>query len=78
MAEFKICNKCCKYTDSFVDGLGECIECINYEPRLKRVRKKYPKLNKQVFSEKFRDHQARAKEKIERRRMLRRKERFIL
>jgi len=58
----------------FVDGLGECMECINYEPKIKREKKKYPKINKQVFNDKFNDHRARAKEKIEREREKRRKQ----
>lgn len=49
---------------------------MTYEPKIRKEKKKYPKLNKQVFSEKFHDHQARAKEKIEREREKRRKQRL--
>ena len=78
MVEFKICSNpsCCEYTNNFLEGNSECIKCMTYEPKIRKETKKYPKLNKQVFSEKFHDHQARAKEKIEREREKRRKQRL--
>lgn len=65
MAEFKICSNpsCCEYTSNFLEGNSECIKCMSYEPR---QRKRYKKLDKQVFEEKFSDYRSRAKEKKER------------
>lgn len=72
MAEFKICNKCCLYTDNFIDGLGECVNCIGEEPKIRKA-KRYKKLTKEVFEEKFSDHRQRVKEDRERERNKRRK-----
>lgn len=49
---------------------------MTYEPKIRKEKKKYPKLNKQVFSEKFNDHQQRVKEDRERERNKRRKQRL--
>jgi len=74
MLEFRICSNpsCCEYTSNFLEGNTECIKCMNYEPR---ERKRYKKLDKQVFEEKFNDHRAKAKEKKEREFAKRRKQR---
>ncbi len=78
MSELKICSNpaCCEFTSNFLEGNSECIKCMSYEPKVRKEKKKYPKLNKQVFNEKFNDHRARAKEKIEREREKRRKQRL--
>ena len=76
MEEYKICSNpsCCEYTNNFLVGNNECIKCMTFEPR---ERKRYKKLDKQVFNEKFNDHRSRAKEKKERELGKRRKQREI-
>ena len=72
--EAKICSnpQCCEFTSDILEGSSECIKCMSYEPR---ERKRYKKLDKQVFEEKFNDHRAKAKEKKEREFAKRRKQR---
>jgi hypothetical protein len=73
--EFRICSNpsCCEYTSNFLEGNTECLKCMNFEPKIRKEKKRYPKLNKQVFEEKFNDHLARVKEVRERERDNRRK-----
>lgn len=74
MIEFKICSNpsCCEYTSNFLEGNSECIKCMSYEPKIRKA-KRYKKLTKEVFEEKFSDNRQRVKEDRERERNKRRK-----
>lgn len=74
MVEFKICSNpsCCEYTSNFLEGNTECIKCMSYEPKTRKA-KRYKKLTKEVFEEKFSDHRQRVKEDRERERNKRRR-----
>jgi len=72
VAELKICSNCSDYSDKFIDGSFECFLCSGEEPK---IRKKYPKLTKKIFNEKFKDYEARKKIKSEKELAKRRKRR---
>ena len=74
MAEFRICNKCCEYTDSFADGLGSCIKCADYEPK-KRQAKILKREQANKFERNYADKRTREKEARESKREKERKRR---
>ena len=60
------------YTIDFDSGMTDCINCMTKEPKIRKA-KRYKKLTKDVFEEKFSDHRLRVKEDRERERNKRRR-----
>ena len=72
--EYRICNKCCDYTDSFIDSVGDCIKCTGYEPKKRQAKILKREQNEKKQSD-YADKRTRAKEVREREREKERKKR---